>query len=87
MLFIKVSPFHILAANSSLIVDFDQVKFPPEGENWSIPPEGENWSKEAYLYCDERNNSSIRGIITRVDHDLKLVHVSVQWQTLIEDAY
>lgn len=78
MLFIKVSPFHILAANSSLIVDFDQVKFPPEGENWS---------KEAYLYCDERNNSSIRGIVTRVDHDLKLVHVSVQWQTLIEDAY
>lgn len=78
MLFIKVSIGHIVAEATPIVVPFKDVIFPPD--DTSI-------SKEAYLYCDEKNHSSIRGICTRIDHETRLVHVSVQWQTRIENAY
>ncbi len=79
MLFVKLSEDDVKRALSTVIVHFDNVRFPKGYESGTC--------KEVYCYCDEANHLSVRGIVNRIDQGDEQLHVSVQWQTAIEEAY
>lgn len=80
MIFIKISSTAVKAKDRIVTIPIENLEL-PEG---TIP---ESLNKaEAYIYCDEMNHSSIRGT-ANLDIETGIVFVSIQWQTLIEDAY
>lgn len=80
MIFVKISKFEVLRKHAIIIVPLTDVMM-PDGYTGSCA------GSYAYIYCDELDHASLTGAITRMDLTTENVHVSVNWNSMITEAY
>jgi hypothetical protein len=80
LIFVKISPEMAKKKDRVIHIPVENMDLPESATLESVR------SAEAYIYCDELNHSSARGVAT-LDVETGIVFVNVQWQTMIENAY